>query len=89
MVPRIRIWQAIGEKESGEVMEKGEGMIQREVLEKHYTTEEIAKAWALEVGTVQRIFKGRKGVIHLGTPKKRVLRIPGSIIREVLSEKGA
>jgi hypothetical protein len=59
-----------------------------------YTVSEIAKRWACSPDKVSRVFRGRPGVMNLGsgsdTPNGRrsysILRIPPAILQEVEEE---
>lgn len=58
-----------------------------EKLERHYSPEEIAAAWHMSIDTVRRLFRTAPGVLNFGSPKKRVLRIPESVYRQVYEQK--
>ena len=50
------------------------------------TVDEIAEVWKLDKDTVTRIFKGHKRVLHFGSRKRCILRVPISVFREVSKE---
>ena len=61
-------------------------------LEKHYTTDEIAKAWGVHSVTVYRDFVDEKGVVKLGSAStkrrtRRELRIPESVLTRVYNKR--
>ena len=72
----------------GEHPAVGASMVQPD--EPHYTLDQIAKWWNLDVESVRRMFKAEPGVLRFGnarsTPRKRAhttLRIPRSILERV------
>lgn len=63
-------------------------MQQMDSLERLYTLREIAKLWHIGPALVGRIFKDRAGVLNLSTPDRPSYRIPGSLVLEVMLERG-
>jgi len=58
--------------------------------ERHYTVDEIAEWWHLDVESVRRMFKEEEGVLRFGnavtTPRKRAhttIRIPRCVLERV------
>lgn len=58
-------------------------------MERHYTPEEIAKAWGVSADTVRRVFEDEPGVLLIenhraGSRRRyRTLRIPASVVDRV------
>ena len=59
-------------------------------LERHYTPQEVAELWLLDVSTVRRMFLDEPGVFRLGKSDRRdgkrdylTLRIPESVLQRV------
>jgi len=58
-------------------------------MERHYTVEEIARAWNLSPDTVRRIFEREPGVLVVenyrayGKRRYRTLRIPAAVAERV------
>lgn len=58
-------------------------------LERHYTPEQIAKAWCVHPATVRRLFREEPGVISLsvkhrtGARQRRTIRIPETVLQRV------
>lgn len=61
-------------------------------MERTYSAEEIGKLWAMNAGTIQRLFKGQPGVVvvpHAAVPRKKkfsTLRIPESVVLRLYEE---
>jgi hypothetical protein len=60
-----------------------------EVLEEMLTVQQISTAWKLDERTIIRLFKGRSGVMELGTKRRTILRIPVSVAQAVKMERTA
>jgi hypothetical protein len=63
-------------------------------FEPHYTTQEVADLWKLDVSTVRRLFCDEPGVIKFGRLGRRdgkrdyiTLRIPESVVRRVHTKR--
>lgn len=63
-------------------------------FEPHYTTQEVADLWKLDVSTVRRLFCDEPGVIKFGRLGRRdgkrdyiTLRIPESVVRRVHAKR--
>ena len=59
-----------------------------EVLERHYSVQEVAEAWGLSDASVRRMFELEPGVLHISMPRLQrnrkhkphvLLRIPASV----------
>lgn len=48
--------------------------------ERHYTTTQLAAMLGRSSDTIIRRFKGKPGVIDMGTPKRALLSIPASLV---------
>lgn len=48
-----------------------------------WTLEQVARRWQCSPGTAQRALEGQAGVLNLGTPKKKMLRVPWAVLAEV------
>ena len=61
--------------------------------EQHFTPQEIAEAWQLDVSTVRRLFQDEPGVLKIGNScgrRKRTymtLRVPESVLWRVHQER--
>jgi hypothetical protein len=63
-------------------------------FEPHYTAQEVADLWKLDVSTVRRLFCDESGVIKFGSLGRRdgkrdyiTLRIPESVVRRVHAKR--
>jgi hypothetical protein len=63
-------------------------------FEPHYTTQEVADLWKLDVSTVRRLFCDEPSVIKFGRLGRRdgkrdyiTLRIPESVVRRVHAKR--
>jgi hypothetical protein len=61
-------------------------------FEKHYTPQELAELWNLDVNTIRRTFQDEPGVLKIsnGTRGKRIyvtLRIPAAVVQRVYQER--
>lgn len=63
-------------------------------LERHFTPQEIADIWRLDVSTIIRIFKDSPGVLKIGREGRRdgkrdytSLRIPASVVQRVHAKR--
>jgi hypothetical protein len=60
-----------------------------DVMEKHFTPQELAKAWGASVQTIRQIFEREEGVLKIGRSGTRTrrryftLRIPESVAERV------
>jgi hypothetical protein len=57
-----------------------------QVLERHYSVNQVAEAWALSPDKVQRMFRDVPGVLKIGK-KRQTLRIPESILTRFYEER--
>lgn len=62
--------------------------------QEHYTITELAKMWKLSYSTIQRMFRGEPGVLHLGNIHSRrrtriSLRIPADVAEKVHQRLGS
>ena len=60
-----------------------------EALERHVTVQDLCSAWSLSERTVIRLFEEEPGVIKLGTERRRILRIPVSVVERVRQKLSA
>ena len=63
-------------------------------LERHYSPQDLALLWGLDVSTVRRMFQDEPGVLKIGRSNRRdgkrdytTLRIPESVVRRVYAKK--
>jgi hypothetical protein len=63
-------------------------------LERHFSPQELAQRWGLDVSTVRPMFQDEPGVLKHGKASRRdgkrdytTLRIPESVVRRVYREK--
>ncbi len=59
-----------------------------ELIEQHFTVQELAKQWRVSADTIRRAFRDENGVLHLGRPKhtRRIydsIRIPQTVAERV------
>ena len=65
------------------------------LIERHFTPDELAEAWNLDATTIRRIFQDEPGVLKLGKTGRRgkrdyiTLRIPESVAMRVYRERAA
>ncbi len=64
-------------------------MQETNVLEEMLTVQQLSTAWKLDDRTIIRLFSNREGVMKLGTTRRRILRIPVSVAKEVREEMTA
>lgn len=64
-------------------------MTHENVLEEMLTVQQLSTAWKLDDRTIIRLFEKRSGVMKLGTTRRRILRIPVSVAKEVREEMTA
>jgi len=64
-----------------------------DVPERHFSAQEVALLWSLDVSTVRRLFQDEPGVLKIGKSGRRdgerdyvTLRIPESVVRRVYRE---
>ena len=63
--------------------------INKEVVEKHYTPDELAESWGVSTETIRSIFREEPGVLKIGKTGGRfrrgyvTLRIPGEVAERV------
>jgi hypothetical protein len=63
--------------------------IMKEVVEKHFTPDELAELWGVSVDSIRRLFRDESGVLKMGdkNPKHKrqylTLRIPESVAERV------
>jgi len=82
---KFRSWQV----RSIPIPDNGRTAIQAEVVVKHYSPSEIAKAWGVSVQTIRQIFESEEGVLKIGRSGTRTrrryftLRIPESVAERV------
>jgi len=60
----------------------------QQLLERHYTVQELAAAWSLSQDTIRRLFESEFGVIvifhpHRGRRPYKTLRIPAPVAERV------
>lgn len=55
--------------------------------EPHYSVVQIAKMWALSENMVRHMFEDYPGVLTLGVGKRKMLRIPASVLRRFHEER--
>ena len=55
-------------------------------MERFFSREEVAEMWGLDADTITRLFKGRRGVMHLGSERRCILRISETALDEVRQE---
>jgi hypothetical protein len=80
-------------RDNGRTAIQSEGRVkhalQAEVVVKHYSPSEIAKAWGVSVQTIRQIFESEEGVLKIGRRGTRTrrryftLRIPESVAERV------
>ena len=59
-----------------------------DVNEKHYSVDEIAKAWNVSADLVREVFLPEPGVLNFGKPKRhrrvyRMIRVPQRVLDRV------
>jgi hypothetical protein len=63
--------------------------ISKEVVEKHYTPDELAESWGVSTETIRSIFRDEPGVLKIGKTGGKykrgyvTLRIPGEVAERV------
>ena len=60
-----------------------------ESLERYLAVQHVCEAWNLSERTVIRLFQDEPGVIKLGTERRRILRIPVSVVERVRQKLSA
>lgn len=65
-------------------------------LERHFSVQQVAEFWGLDVSTVRRLFQDERGVFRVGKSARRngkrdyvTLRIPESVLRRVHTQRCA
>ena len=59
-----------------------------DLQERHFTVQEIAKAWNLSEDSIRRLFDGEPGILDLGKPTRfkrvyRPIRVPAHVAERV------
>lgn len=62
------------------------------MIQQHYTTKQVADAWAVSPKTVERLFNGEPGVLFLGGINKtrrtrNEIRIPAEVVERVYKRR--
>lgn len=57
-------------------------------VEPLYSVQQVAQLWHVGMEQVRKIFRGRAGVINIGSRQKPSWRIPASLVLQVMVERG-